>query len=63
MFYFMQLSRGKAALNYMKELKKTGDSEAANAKLFGKKLKNLKRIEAGWKSYIRKLDTRQIATK
>ena len=63
MFYFMQLSRGKAALNYMKELKKSGDSEAANAKLFGKKMKNLKKIEAGWKSYIRKLDTRQVASK
>ena len=63
MFYFMQLSRGKAALNYMKELKKTGDPEAANTKLFGKKMKNLKRIEASWKSYIRKLDTRQVASK
>ena len=63
MFYFMQLSRGKAALNYMKELKKTGDPEAANAKLFGKKMKNLKRIEASWKGYIRKLDTRQVASK
>ena len=63
MFYFMQLSRGKAALNYMKELKKSGDSEAANAKLFGKKMKNLKKIEAGWKNYIRKLDTRQVASK
>jgi len=63
MFYFMQLSRGKAALNYMKELKKSGDSEAANAKLFGKKMKNLKKIEAGWKSYIRKLDTRQVASR
>ena len=63
MFYFMQLSRGKAALNYMKELKKSGDSEAANTKLFGKKMKNLKKIEAGWKSYIRKLDTRQVASK
>ena len=63
MFYFMQLSRGKAALNYMKELKKTGDPEAANTKLFGKKMKNLKRIEASWKGYIRKLDTRQVAAK
>ena len=63
MFYFMQLSRGKAALNYMKELKKSGDSEAANAKLFGKKMKNLKKLEAGWKNYIRKLDTRQVASK
>ena len=63
MFYFMQLSRGKAALNYMKELKKSGDSEAANTKLFGKKMKNPKKIEAGWKSYIRKLDTRQVASK
>ena len=63
MFYFMQLSRGKAALNYMKALKKTGDPEAANTKLFGKKMKNLKRIEASWKSYIRKLDTRQVASK
>ena len=63
MFYFMQLSRGKAALNYMKELKKSGDSEAANAKLFGKKMKNLKKIEAGWKNYIRKLDTGQVASK
>ena len=63
MFYFMQLSRGKAALNYMKELKKTGDSEAANTKLFGKKMKNLKKIESHWKGYIRKLDTRQVATK
>ena len=63
MFYFMQLSRGKAALNYMKELKKTGDPEAANTKLFGKKMKNLKRIEASWKGYIRKLDTRQVASK
>ena len=63
MFYFMQLSRGKAALNYMKELKKSGDSEAANAKLFGKKMKNLKKIESSWKSYIRKLDTRQVASK
>ena len=63
MFYFMQISRGKAALNYMKELKKTGDPEAANAKLFGKKMKNLKRIEASWKGYIRKLDTRQVASK
>ena len=63
MFYFMQISRGKAALNYMKELKKTGDPEAANAKLFGKKMKNLKRIEASWKGYIRKLDTRQVAAK
>ena len=63
MFYFMQLSRGKAALNYMKELKKTGDPEAANTKLFGKKMKNLKKIEASWKGYIRKLDTRQVASK
>ncbi len=63
MFYFMQLSRGKAALNYMKELKKTGDPEAANTKLFGKKMKNLKRIEASWKGYIRKLDTRKVASK
>ena len=63
MFYFMQLSRGKAALNYMKELKKTGDPETANTKLFGKKMKNLKRIEASWKGYIRKLDTRQVASK
>ena len=63
MFYFMQLSRGKAALNYMKELKKTGDPEAANTKLFGKKMKNLKKIESHWKGYIRKLDTRQVATK
>jgi len=63
MFYFMQLSRGKAALNYMKELKKTGDAEAANTKLFGKKMKNLKKIESHWKGYIRKLDTRQVATK
>ena len=63
MFYFMQLSRGKAALNYMKALKKTGDPEAANTKLFGKKMKNLKRIEASWKGYIRKLDTRQVAAK
>ena len=63
MFYFMQLSRGKAALNYMKELKKTGDPEAANTKLFGKKMKNLKKIESHWKGYIRKLDTRQVSTK
>ena len=63
MFYFMQISRGKAALNYMKELKKTGDPEAANTKLFGKKMKNLKRIEASWKGYIRKLDTRKVASK
>tara|TARA_B100000809_G_scaffold146373_1_gene143918 strand:- start:2125 stop:2994 length:870 start_codon:yes stop_codon:yes gene_type:complete len=63
MFYFMQLSRGKAALNYMKELKKTGDPEVANTKLFGKKMKNLKKIESHWKGYIRKLDTRQVATK
>ena len=63
MFYFMQISRGKAALNYMKELKKTGDPEAANTKLFGKKMKNLKKIEASWKGYIRKLDTRQVASK
>ena len=63
MFYFMQLSRGKAALNYMKELKKTGDPETANTKLFGKKMKNLKKIESHWKGYIRKLDTRQVATK
>ena len=63
MFYFMQLSRGKAALNYMKELKKTGDAEAANTKLFGKKMKNLKKIESHWKGYIRKLDTRQVSTK
>jgi len=26
-------------------------------------MKNLKKIEAGWKSYIRKLDTRQVASK
>ncbi len=63
MFYFMQLSRGKAALNYMKELKKTGDPGAANTKLFGKKMKNLKKIESHWKGYIRKLDTRQVSTK
>ena len=63
MYYFMQLSRGKAAINYMKELKKTGDAEAANAKLFGKKLKNLKKIESHWKGYIRKLDTRQTGAK
>ncbi|MCH2581444.1 MAG: DUF1570 domain-containing protein, partial [Planctomycetes bacterium] len=63
MFYFMQLSRGKAAINYMKELKKTGDPEAANTKLFGKKMKNLKKIESHWKNYIRKLDTRQVASK
>jgi hypothetical protein len=63
MYYFMQLSRGKAAINYMKELKKTGDPEAANAKLFGKKMKNLKKIESHWKGYIRKLDTRLTGSK
>ena len=63
MYYFMQLSRGKAAINYMKELKKTGDPEAANAKLFGKKMKNLKKIESHWKGYIRKLDTRLSGSK
>ncbi|MEE3198897.1 MAG: hypothetical protein VX254_02615, partial [Planctomycetota bacterium] len=63
MYYFMQLSRGKAAINYMKELKKTGDAEAANAKLFGKKMKNLKKIESHWKGYVRRLDTRQTGAK
>ena len=63
MYYFMQLSRGKAAINYMKELKKTGDPEAANAKLFGKKMKNLKKIESHWKGYIRRLDTRLTSSK
>ena len=63
MYYFMQLSRGKAAINYMKELKKTGDPTAANAKLFGKKMKNLKKIEAHWKGYIRKLDTRRVTSR
>jgi hypothetical protein len=56
--YFMLTTRGKAVRNYMKELKKTKDVEAANAKLFGKERKNLSKVEKKWKSYILKIDIR-----
>lgn len=58
--YFLMKSskRGKATLPYKfaKELRDTKKVEDANAKLFGKDRKNLKKVEKAWKKFIRKTD-------
>ena len=48
----MQGMGGKPVFQYASELKKTKSEAAANEKVFGKDLKNLKSIEAKWKAYM-----------
>jgi hypothetical protein len=49
-YFFMQGMGGKPVFQYANELKKS--PAAANEKIFGKDLKNLKSIEAKWKAYV-----------
>ena len=62
-FWLMERTKGRMALTFMKELKKKKDPEAGNAKFFGKKRKGLKKMEAQWKAYMRKVDTKGIGIK
>ncbi len=51
--FLMQLKpNGKLVLDYVKELKKTQDSEEALEKLLGKKRKKLEKIEEGLTKYL-----------
>lgn len=47
--FFMEGKGGKVMLSYGKELKTSGDTEAALAKLFGKKRKKLAKLEKAFK--------------
>ena len=51
-YFFMQGMGGKPAFQFAEELKKTKSVDAANEKIFGKELKNLKSLEGKWKQYI-----------
>jgi len=51
-YFFMQGMGGKPVFQFAEELKKTKSVDAANEKIFGKELKNLKSIEGKWKQYI-----------
>jgi hypothetical protein len=51
-YFFMQGMGGKPVFQYASELKKAKSPAAANEKVFGKDLKNLKSIEAKWKAYV-----------
>jgi hypothetical protein len=51
-YYFMKVAKPTSVLQYMSTLKKTGDVEKANEKLFGKARKNLERVEGLWKKYM-----------
>jgi len=55
-YFFMEKSSFRAPLAFAKALRQTKDDakavEVANAKLFGKQRKNLKKVEAMWKSYM-----------
>lgn len=56
-YFLMKASGGKLPARYMLEMKKTkGDVEAANAKLFGRKRRNLESLERKWKGFIAKLE-------
>lgn len=51
--YFLMQKSQRSVFNFMKELKKTKDLEAAYAKIFGKARKGLKKFEALWKQFVR----------
>jgi hypothetical protein len=51
-YFLMQGMGGKPAFQFAEELKKTKSVDAANEKIFGKELKNLKSVEGKWKQYI-----------
>ncbi len=51
-YYFMKVAKPASVMQYMATLKKTGDVEKANEKLFGKERKNLERVETMWKKYM-----------
>jgi hypothetical protein len=60
-YFFMQGMGGKPVFQYASELKKTKSEAAANEKVFGKDLKNLKAMEVKWKTYVAqvKIEDRQ----
>lgn len=51
-YFLMQAMGGKPVFQYAQELKKTKDPKGAEAKIFGKDRKNLKKIEQTWKQYV-----------
>lgn len=54
--FFMEKTEGRAIVAFMKTLKnKPKEPEAAHAKLFGKDRKNVKKVEAMWKDYLRRV--------
>lgn len=63
MYFFMQKTRGKAAVDFARELKESKSVEAANATLFGKDRKRLKRMEKLWLSYTLRLDVDEFAAR
>ena len=58
MYFFMQNTKGKAALKFAETLRETKDVKAADATLFGKDRKNLKKMENLWKGYTLKLEVK-----
>jgi hypothetical protein len=54
-YYFMQTTKGKGPRAFMKELQKTKDPEKALEKLVGKKRKGIKKIEAHFKIFTKKV--------
>jgi hypothetical protein len=62
-YFLMESSRSKLALDFAKTLKETKSAEEANAKLFGKERKNLKKVEAVWKGFVAKLEVESPASK
>lgn len=63
MYFLMRQTRGKAAVKFAKALRETKSVEAANATLFGKERKRLKRVEKAWKKFTLGLDPETVAQK
>lgn len=63
MYFFMQKTRGKAAVDFARKLKESKDVEEANATLFGKDRNRLKRMEKLWLSYTLKVDVDEFAAR
>ncbi len=63
MFYFMETTRGRAAVKYANALRDKKDVEAANAIFFGKDRKNLKRVAVAWKKFTLNVDHDALLSK
>ncbi len=51
-YFFMQAKGGRPILQFTEELRKSKNLKAANEKLFGKDMKNVKSLETQWKQFV-----------